>query len=64
MDLKIIPATDSEFYKVITQKVKDNDGYCPCKIFKNVDTKCMCKEFRDLDTEGTCHCGRFLKVKA
>ena len=56
--MKIIqlPNTDN-----IKQAVKDNDGYCPCRISKNKDTKCMCKEFREM-TEGICHCGLYQKI--
>ena len=28
----------------ILQKIKENDGYCPCAITKEPDTKCNCKE--------------------
>lgn len=42
--------------------VDNNDGYCPCEIWKNEDTKCMCKAFRDQEI-GKCNCGRFEKVR-
>lgn len=48
------------------QAVKDNDGYCPCKLVRNDDTKCMCKQFRDQITrreEGECECGLYELVK-
>ena len=56
--MKIIqlPNTDN-----IKQAVKDNDGYCPCRISKTKDTKCMCKEFKEMN-EGTCHCGLYQKI--
>lgn len=41
--------------------VDQNDGYCPCAVFKNEDTKCMCKEFKEQEEPGLCHCGRFEK---
>lgn len=50
--------TDKEFKKL----VDENDGYCPCAIFKTPDTKCMCKQFREQREPGPCHCGRFTKV--
>lgn len=56
--LKIIEV-DSSLRKV----VQDNDGYCPCAIWKTPDTKCMCKEFREQTVPGACHCGRFEKVR-
>ena len=46
----------------IKQRIKDNNGYCPCRLLKNEDTKCMCKEFRDQE-EGECHCGLYVKIK-
>ena len=46
----------------IRELVKQNDGYCPCAVFKVPDTKCMCKEFREQTEPGLCHCGRFEKV--
>lgn len=61
--MKIIPNPDKKEYQDITQKVKENDGYCPCMIVKNDDTKCMCRNFREQSDEGFCHCGRFMKVK-
>jgi ferredoxin-thioredoxin reductase catalytic subunit len=51
-----------ELVKEIRNKLKENDGCCPCKIKKTEDTKCMCKEFRE-QKEGECHCGLFYKSK-
>jgi len=47
----------------IRQKLKENNGYCPCKIIKNKNTKCMCKEFKDAVWAGyigECHCGLYI----
>lgn len=49
-----------ELAKSIREKLKENDGYCPCAIDKNEDTKCMCKAFRDM-VSGTCPCGLYVK---
>lgn len=46
----------------IWRAVKENDGFCPCKLEKTEDTKCMCKEFRT-QVEGYCHCGLYVKEK-
>lgn len=43
MQIKVNP--DTMKAKEIREKVKENDGYCPCSLFKNEDTKCPCKEF-------------------
>lgn len=53
---------NEELVAEIRQKLKDNDGYCPCKLVKNEDTKCVCKEFLEQDL-GTCHCGLYVKVE-
>lgn len=44
----------------IEKALKENQGYCPCRIYRNPDTKCMCKEFREQE-KGICHCGLFMK---
>ena len=49
-------------FKDVFQAVKENDGFCPCKVIKNKDTKCMCKDFRSQE-EGVCHCGLYIKIK-
>jgi ferredoxin-thioredoxin reductase catalytic subunit len=52
---------DTELVEEIRLKLKENGGYCPCRIKKTPDTKCMCKEFRE-QSSGECHCGLFVKV--
>ena len=59
--IKIILNPDLERVKEIKNKIKENGGYCPCKLLKNDDTKCMCKEFRE-QKEGECHCGLYIKI--
>lgn len=61
MKFKIGKNPDNTFVKEMMEKIKKNDGYCPCKLEKSPDTKCMCKEFRDQITEGYCHCGLYYK---
>lgn len=54
---------DKEFVKEIKDKLKQNGGYCPCRLTKNKDTRCMCKEFRDMIANGKagmCHCGLYI----
>ena len=53
---------DKELVTEIRQKLKDNKGYCPCRLQNTPDTKCMCKEFREQE-EGECHCGLYVKIK-
>ena len=45
----------------IKKKLKENGGYCPCRLTKNEDTKCPCKEFREQTETGECHCGLYYK---
>lgn len=51
---------DKKLENAIRKALKDNDGYCPCRVQKTKDTKCMCKEFRE-QTSGECHCGLYYK---
>ena len=60
--MKIKVNSDKEVVDLIRQKLKENDGYCPCRTVKNEDTKCICKEFLEQE-EGECHCGLYIKVK-
>lgn len=61
MRIKVNP--DKEYVKEIRDKLKENNGYCPCRISRTKDTKCMCKDFRDMVDEGksgVCHCGLYI----
>lgn len=60
--MKIILNPDKKEVSRIQEAIKENDGYCPCKISRTEDTRCMCKEFRE-QKEGYCHCGLYRKVK-
>lgn len=60
--MKITINSDKKLVDEIRQKLKENDGYCPCKIIKNKDTKCMCKDFRN-QISGECHCGLYIKIQ-
>lgn len=59
------PEWSEDQVKEFEQKLKNNDGYCPCSIFKTKDNKCMCKQFRDqvkAKQPGSCHCGLHVLV--
>lgn len=58
MSIKL--SEDKELVQKIREKLKENGGYCPCKIEKTYDTKCMCKEFKEQES-GECHCGLYVK---
>lgn len=64
--MRVTTNSDKEYVQEIRTKLKNNDGFCPCKIVKTEDTKCMCKEFRDMierGEEGECHCGLFVIMR-
>lgn len=61
--MKIVVSSDIELVKSIREKLKENDGFCPCRLTKTPETKCMCKEFLEQETPGECHCGLYLKVE-
>lgn len=64
--IKIITNSDKDFVKEIRDKIKANNGYCPCSLIKNEDTKCMCKEFKQQVKDGIigeCHCGLYLAIE-
>ena len=53
---------DTEYANEVRKKLKENGGYCPCRLEKTPDTKCMCKEFREQierNEPGYCHCGLY-----
>ena len=58
MKAKLNP--DTLFVQNLRKRIKQNNGYCPCKLLKTPDTKCPCKDFR----EGNgCDCGLYLSEK-
>lgn len=59
--MKVRVTTDTQLRDEIRKKLKENDGYCPCKLIKTPDTKCMCKEFREAPPGEECHCGLYIK---
>ena len=48
--------------KDFIKDLKENDGYCPCRIQRSEDNKCKCKEFMEQES-GECHCGFYVKVE-
>ncbi len=59
--MKIRLSEDKDLVEEIKQKLKDNGGFCPCRLEKTPDTKCPCKEFKEQDKSGECHCGLYIK---
>lgn len=60
--MKIMVNSDKELVKTIREKLKENNGYCPCRLKQTPETKCMCKEFLEQES-GECHCGLYIKYK-
>ena len=61
--MRIAVSNNKEVVEEIRMKLKENNGYCPCKLIKNEETKCPCREFREQNYEGECHCGLYIKIK-
>ena len=59
--LKIKVTSDKGTEQRIREALRDNDGYCPCRIARTPETKCMCKEFLESKEAGFCHCGLYYK---
>lgn len=52
---------DIELVKEIRKQLKENEGYCPCRVKHTPENKCMCKEFKEQES-GECHCGLYVKT--
>lgn len=60
--MKIRVTSDEQLKTEILQALKNNSGYCPCKLEHIEDNRCMCKEFREQES-GPCHCGLYIKTE-
>lgn len=61
--MTIKQTSNKAYAQEVRQKLKENNGYCPCRIDKTPDTKCICKEFREQiekGISGECHCGLYI----
>ena len=57
---------DADYVKLIRGKLRESQGYCPCRLERTPETKCMCSEFREQmarGEEGECHCGLYIFCK-
>ena len=61
--MKIKLSNNKGLVAEIKQKLKENNGYCPCRLIKTEDTKCPCREFREQTEQGECHCGLLVKAE-
>ena len=48
----------SNFKNKIIERIKINDGFCPCVTERNEDTLCPCKDYRE---NSGCHCSLYIK---
>lgn len=62
--MKFKVSDDKELVAEIREKIKQNGGFCPCKLIHNDDTRCICKEFMDQEKLGSCGCGLYIKLEA
>lgn len=65
--MKIRFNENKEVVKLIKDGLKQNGGYCPCRLERTEENKCICREFReqiaDENYEGYCHCMLYYKEK-
>lgn len=61
MKVRFVDTSDET--QAIIQAVKDNEGYCPCRLEKTPENKCICAEFRAAPVGETCHCGLYYKME-
>lgn len=64
MKIIVNPKWTKEQVIEFRQALRENDGYCPCRLVKNEDAKCLCKEFRESESLDECHCGLYTKTNA
>ena len=61
--MRVYQNPDKEYADEVKRQLKDNNGFCPCRLERTPDTKCRCKEFRDqiaAGESGACHCGLWI----
>lgn len=58
---------NSEVVSKLLNVIKNNGGYCPCRIQRTPENLCICAEFieqiTDPDFTGYCHCKLYYKEK-
>lgn len=64
--MKIRSNPDKEYFMEIIKKIRNNGGFCPCRLKKDETTKCMCEEFIkqiEKGEEGFCRCQAYKATK-
>lgn len=59
--MSVMYSRNIETVEAVAAELKQNGGYCPCKLEQNPDTKCPCLDFRELE-QGECDCGLYVKT--
>ena len=58
---------DKEYVESLRERMRQNGGYCPCRLQRIPENICICGEFRkqmaDPAFEGYCHCKLYYKEK-
>lgn len=49
---------DKEFVSVLRKRIRQNNGYCPCKLERVPENKCPCEDLRN---NGECECALYVK---
>lgn len=64
---KVRYSDDTETVLRIKEELKQNGGFCPCRLEKIPENRCICEEFKaqikDPNFEGFCHCKLYYKEK-
>lgn len=49
---------DEEFVAALRECIRQNDGYCVCKLERIPENKCPCHQFM---SDSDCECGLYVK---
>lgn len=60
LKIRTNPDWDDDQIAEFREKIKENDGHCPCQVPSD-DTICMCKKFKEKKTTGLCICKLYEK---
>ena len=62
--MRFVKNEDAAVVQEIVTALKNNGGYCPCRLDKTPETKCVCKDFIENVKAGEyCHCGLYKKLE-
>ena len=61
--MRISISNNNEVVEEVRRKLKENGGFCPCKLVKSPENKCICQEFLNQKELGECHCGLYVKIE-